>query len=142
MQQIFVILFSIHERPQTFFRGGQKFSRGGGQKPTFCLKINIKHTIFLKKVQKTLFLAGLGRPWGTRAPLTPSGRPWFQYYKLYKRQKRRCIGLWLKHWSLKFGLHKIWEDSLRKAKPLNAITFQNHIFTKNCLNHLLMLSFG
>jgi hypothetical protein len=33
-----------------FSRGGQKFSKGEGQEPTFCLKSNKKDTILPKKV--------------------------------------------------------------------------------------------
>jgi hypothetical protein len=59
-------------RPQSFFHGRAKFSRGGGQEPTFCLKNNKKDTIFPKKFQKhTIF----GQPWpargGARAPPCP-----------------------------------------------------------------------
>jgi hypothetical protein len=44
------IAFGIHGRPQTFSRGGQKFSKGGGKEPTCCLKNDEKDTIFPKKV--------------------------------------------------------------------------------------------
>ncbi len=47
-------------------RGGQKFSRGGGQEPTFCLNNNKKIVIFPIKSTNILFLWGGG---GARAPL-------------------------------------------------------------------------
>jgi len=57
-----------HGRPQTFFQGRAKFSRGG-QKHTICLKNALKHTIFFQKSAKTYYF---GRPGGVKGPLLPS----------------------------------------------------------------------
>ena len=58
----------MHGRPQTFFQGRAKFSRGrGGGKHAICyLVVNI--LFFAKKVEKHTILAGQG---GTRAPSCP-----------------------------------------------------------------------
>jgi len=71
-------LFSVntqfgHGRPQTFFQGRAKFSRGGGKNILFALKTPKTYNFPLKKSKKHTILAGQG---GQGPPLAlPCGRP-------------------------------------------------------------------
>ncbi len=64
-----------HGRPQTFFQGRAKFSRGWGAK-TYCLPKNaLKHTIFFQKSRNT-YCNCRPRGGGQMPPLIlPCGRP-------------------------------------------------------------------
>ena len=75
-------------RPQTFFQGRAKFSRGG-QKHTICLKTPKKILFFSKKVQKHTILAGQG---GARAPSCPPLRtPMGTFFIESSEKNKACL---------------------------------------------------
>ncbi len=57
----------VHGRPQTFFKGRAKFSRGG-PKTYYSPKKHLKTYYFPLKRSKTYYF---GRPGGSRAPFCP-----------------------------------------------------------------------
>jgi hypothetical protein len=67
-------IFLNHGRPQTFFQGRAKFSRGGA-KTNYLPKKHPKNYIFLekrKKVKKTYYFARPGGREEGKSPLLPS----------------------------------------------------------------------
>jgi hypothetical protein len=66
----------VHGRPQTFFQGKAKFSRGGKTYYVFALKTLKTYYFPLKKSQKHTILAGQGEGGGQGPPLAlPCGHP-------------------------------------------------------------------
>jgi hypothetical protein len=70
----------LYGHPQTFFQGRpRKFSKGGGQGPTFCLKTTKKDAIFFSKKSKNIL-----PPFRKKSPI--AGKNYLLTYKAFLRK--------------------------------------------------------